>query len=245
MADIFEEVEEEVRKDRLGDLWRRFGWIVWLAAILIVGFVGFSEWRSGQVAAERAAQSSALDAALQALEEGDYAAAQASFQDMVDAGTPLSPLAAHLLAEARLVGGGDPEGAVAALALVADAEGSPYAQLALLKSVYLRAETMDLANMETELAPLIATETQLGALAEEVLAAKAFAEGDFARARRDYNRLMIAANAPAGLRQRARIAVDAIPRTASADVAPEPVEPDGPVDDAAEPAGPERVEEIQ
>lgn len=226
MSDIFEEVEEEVRKDRLGELWKRYGWIVWLAAIAIVGFVAFSEWRSGQVDAQKRAQVAVLESALSALESGDYGQAQAELQAMVDNDTRLSPLAAHLLAQARLEGGGDTNGAVVALSETASADGDAYQQLALLKSVYLRAETMTLADMEAELGALIATESQLGALAEELIAAKAFSEGDFSRARRDYNRLMIAANAPAGLQQRARIAIDAIPRVApETPTAPEPAAP--------------------
>ncbi|MEM9739118.1 MAG: tetratricopeptide repeat protein [Pseudomonadota bacterium] len=227
MSDIFEEVEEEVRKDRLGELWARYGWIVWLAAILIIGFVAFSEWRGGQLEQQNRAQVAELETALSALEAGRYADAQSRFQAMVDEETRLSPLAAHLLARARLEGGGDLEGAATALAETANAEGEAYQQLALLKSVYLRSETMTLSDMESQLAPLIATESQLGALAEELIAAKAFSDGDYARARREYNRLMIAANAPGGLQQRARIALETIPRVAVEET-PEPITPTAP-----------------
>lgn len=237
MADIFEEVEEEVRKDKLGELWQRYGWIVWLTAVAIVGFVAFSEWRSSQLDSQNRARVAELNSALTALEDGNYGEAQAQLQAIVDADTQLSPLAANLLAQARLVGSGDRDGAARALAEVAEADGQAYQQLALLKSVYLRAESMTLADMEAELSALIATESQLGALAEELLAAKAFSEGDFARARRDYNRLMIAVNAPAGLQQRARIALDAIPR-ASAEPdpvpSPEPEAPDAPTSEDPE-----------
>ncbi|MEL6752646.1 MAG: hypothetical protein AAFO57_01370 [Pseudomonadota bacterium] len=213
MSDIFEEVEEEVRKDKLGELWAKFGWIVWLAAAAIVGYVAFSEWRSSQLQAQRAEQAAALEAAVSALEAGEFEEAQYSLQAIVEEDSSLSPLAAHLLAQSRYVGGGDPGGAATVLNDTADADGTAFERLALLKSVYLRAETMTLADMETELAPLISTESQLGALAEELIATKAFAIGDFARARRDYTRLSIAANAPAGLQQRARIALDTIPRS--------------------------------
>ncbi|MEM1151102.1 MAG: tetratricopeptide repeat protein [Pseudomonadota bacterium] len=215
MSDIFEEVEEEVRKDKLGEVWRRYGWIVWLSALAIVGFVAFSEWRSAQLESQNRARVAELDSALTALEAGNFGEAQSQLQAIVDADTSLSPIAANLLAQARLVGGGDKVGAAQALESVATSEGDAYRQLALLKSVYLRAETMTLAEMETELGSLTDTGSQLGALAEELIAAKAFAEGDFARARREYNRLLIAANAPAGLQQRARIALDAIPRSTS------------------------------
>ncbi|MEL6663702.1 MAG: hypothetical protein AAFR33_11950, partial [Pseudomonadota bacterium] len=84
MSDIFEEVEEEVRKDKLGELWAKFGWIVWLAAAAIVGYVAFSEWRSSQLQAQRAEQAAALEAAVSALEAGEFEEAQNSLQAIVE-----------------------------------------------------------------------------------------------------------------------------------------------------------------
>ena len=51
----------------------------------------------------------------------------------------------------------------------------------------------------------------MGALSRELVAAKAYATGDVARARTEYNRLKFDAAAPAGVVQRAEIALAAIP----------------------------------
>ena len=50
MSDIFEEVEEEVRKDQMAELWRRYGLLVWIAGFAIIAAVAFNEWRGAQQA---------------------------------------------------------------------------------------------------------------------------------------------------------------------------------------------------
>ena len=46
MADIFQEVEEEIRRERLKQLWDRYGLYIVIAAVLIVGAV--AGWRGWQ-----------------------------------------------------------------------------------------------------------------------------------------------------------------------------------------------------
>ncbi|MCI4645096.1 MAG: hypothetical protein MRY64_09960, partial [Hyphomonadaceae bacterium] len=140
----------------------------------------------------------------------------AALRALVDEDSALSPVAAQYLAQANLEGSGDRAAAVTALDEAAGEGGEAFEQLALLKSVYLRSGNMTLADMEVALAPLIGQETPLAALAEELVAAQAYAEGDYARARREYNRLRFSAYAPQGLIQRATIALDTIPRVTTA-----------------------------
>lgn len=214
MSDIFEEVEEEVRKDRVAEIWGRFGWIVWLAAILLVGAVAIGEFlgtRNADALEDRMAR---YERAVEALDSGDYETSEQLLSEIIDEGADVSPMAAHLLAQLRLDSQGDRAAAGAALSGIGDPlEGGAFQRLALLKAVYLKSDTLTLAEVEAELAPLVGLETPVGALAQEMVAAKAFEEGDYERARRDYNRLRFAANAPAGLVQRATVATDAIPRS--------------------------------
>jgi hypothetical protein len=110
-------------------------------------------------------------------------------------------------------------------------KGGPYERLALLKSAYFRADTLTMAELEATLGALVNEDTALGALARELIAAKAFADGDIARARTEYSRLKFDAAAPAGVVQRAEIALDAIPlppETAPDTTAPETTPADEP-----------------
>lgn len=225
MSDIFEEVEEEVRKDRLGQLWRRFGWIVWLLAIALVGTVAVSEFLSAREVRMQEQRIVALEAALNALEMQDYARARQGLSDIVAGEGRLAPLAAHYLAAAHLTGGGDRSAAIEALSTASDGGGAAFERLALLKAAYLESDALTRAELEDRLAPLLAEDTPLGVLAQELLAVKAYAEGDYETARREFNRLRFSANAPQGLVQRATIALDAIPRPAPAAEDIVPAEP--------------------
>lgn len=60
------EVTEEVRRDRLYALFRKYGWIAALLIVLIVGGAAVNEWRKAASAAEAEAAGDALIAALQA-----------------------------------------------------------------------------------------------------------------------------------------------------------------------------------
>lgn len=219
MSDIFEEVEEEVRKDRMSEIWSKYGWIVWVLAIGLVVTVAANEVLSYQRDQAQRDRSVRLEAAIDALDSGDYAAAEERLAALVDSDVAMSAMAANLQAQLRLDATGDLDGAGAALAGISSAGDGAFEQLALLKSVYLRSGSLTLVEIERELAPLVAKETPIGALAQEMIAAKAFEEGDYEHARREFNRLRFAANAPSGLVQRATIALDAIPRsTADNDV---------------------------
>lgn len=62
---FIQEVTEEVRRDRLFRLARRYGWIAVLAIVAIVGGAGFVEWRKAREAAAAQAFGDALYAALE------------------------------------------------------------------------------------------------------------------------------------------------------------------------------------
>ncbi len=222
MADIFQEVEEEVRKDRLSQLWQRYGILVWLLAVGIVIAVAANEYRQHRRALSQVEQIERFEAALAALQASDYQAAADGLDAIVQAGTRLSPLAAHYLAQVRLTSEGDTAAAVEALGAISDANGDAFEKLALLKLAYLRADEISLDELRAMMGPLSQEPTAMGALAAELIAVKLQQDGQVAQARQAFNRLRFAANAPAGLVQRATIALDALPAETSAESTNEP-----------------------
>ncbi|MEX1250114.1 MAG: hypothetical protein WEA77_02850 [Hyphomonas sp.] len=234
MTDIFSEVDQNVREERLASLWQRWRAFVYGAVAVMIGSVAVNEFVvKPQAASARAARALELETAVKALEDGRYEEAQAALKAIVDSGSKLAPLAAHYLAQTQLEDGGDAAAAAETLAAVGGTEGGPYERLALLKAAYFRADTLTLDELETTLGSLAAEETALGALSRELIAAKAFAVGDIARARTEYNRLKFDAAAPQGVIQRAELALDAIPLPPEA--APEtPAPTEAPTDATAE-----------
>jgi hypothetical protein len=212
LSDIFEEVDESIRQDKMETWWKRYQLFVYGALALVVGAVAINEFVVvPQAAAARAERALALETALSELHNGSYAAAETAFSDLANGGSKLAPLAANYLAQVRFEGGGDAEGAADALAAIGGVEGGPFERVALLKKAYFKADGQSMTELEATLGSLVDDEGALGSLARELIAAKAFATGDTARARTEFNRLRFDAGAPAGVKRRAELALAAIP----------------------------------
>ena len=65
MADIFQEVEEDLRRDKAARLWRRYGSYVLVAALAIVAGTAAYVWWKQHVAARQIAEGDAFAAAAQ------------------------------------------------------------------------------------------------------------------------------------------------------------------------------------
>jgi hypothetical protein len=222
LSDIFEEVDESIRHDRLEIWWKRYQFFVYGGVVLVIGAVAVNEFViAPRAEAARAARALELETALSELHNGSYAAAESAFAELADGGSKLAPLAANYLAQARFEGGGDADGAAEALAAIGAVEGSPFDRLALLKKAYFKADGQSMTELEATLGSLVEDEGPLGALARELVAAKAFATGDTARARTEFNRLRFDAAAPAGVKRRAELALAAIPAVEAAEPVPD------------------------
>ena len=201
-------------------LWKRYRPFVYGGAALLVAAVAINEFVLHPAAQKaKAERALAFETAETQLADGDYADAEGNFREIVEGGSNLAPLAANFLAQTLYEGSGDADGAMKVLEETGKADGTPFERVALLKAAYGKADSLSLEELES----LKDQNSQLGALARELIAAKAYATGDIARARTEYNRLKFDAAAPQGVVRRADIALAALP-------AP-------PADDAADTAG--------
>lgn len=210
MSDVFEEVEESLRQDKATIWWKRYGIFVWMLGIVIVGAVAYNEWSTAQNNKQTIERVEAFEAARTMLAEGDYAGAETAFADLAASGEEIAPLAAQFLAQTQYEGSGDIDSAASTLE-ASGADTGPVERLALLKAAYIKSDTFSLAELETFLGDLPKRQTAIGVLANELIAAKAFSEGDFTRAREEFSYLQLAANAPPGVAQRAEVALTVIP----------------------------------
>lgn len=234
MADIFEEVEEGLRQDRLTVLWKRYGILAYLGGALLIGGVGLNEYlqaRSVQITQDNAAR---LETALTEVDARNYDNAANQLTGIVEDEIAPSTVAAHYLAGVRLDGNGDAAAAAGVLEGVVGAAEDPTQKLALIKAAYLKADTMTREELAGFLTPLSEDDGPFGALASELIAAKALQEGDIEFARREFNFLRLAQNVPSGVMRRAEQALETLPPV-SAEVST-PVE-DGSELEPAESAG--------
>jgi len=100
---FIDEVSEEVRRDRLFGFFRKWGWLIALVLILIVGAAAFNEWRKAQAESSRQDAGDALIAALSAEDPGAQAAALGTLAPDVAEQAMLAELgrAAALLSDGR------------------------------------------------------------------------------------------------------------------------------------------------
>ncbi len=198
---FIDEVTEEVRKDRLYALLRRYGWIAALLILLIVGGAAFSEYRKAQQT--RAAQDLG-DAMLAALEQDDLESRTAALQE-ITAESPGSNAMLQFMKSAALANTGDVDAAVAGLNTVAQDGELPeiYRQIALFKSLLLQRDTMDSADLRLQFEALAQPGAPLRTLAEEQLALLDISEGQTDAAIERLQALMQDAEASGDLQLRA------------------------------------------
>jgi len=210
LSDIFEEVEESIRQDKASLWWKKFGPFVWALGLLVIAAVGYREWAIIQKAKAIEAEVQIFEEGRAHLDAGDYEQAQTVLKELADSDAEIGPLAAQYLAKAYYEGNGDAEVAASTLRGSGTLDG-PIERISFLKSIYLRADTMNLVELEAALGDMPKEPTALGALALELIAAKALKEGDIARARKEFSYLRFANDVPGGVAQRAEIALSVIP----------------------------------
>jgi hypothetical protein len=147
---FIDEVAEAVRRDRLNLWFRRWGWLVGLLILAVVG--GAAAWEWSRSNADSAAQARG-DAILSALETPDDAARLAALSALPAAGE--EGLATAFLLAAEQAQSGDSAAAVATLSAIAQDAALPdlYRDLATLKAAAIQGPQADRATLEALSAP--------------------------------------------------------------------------------------------
>jgi len=144
---FIEEVSEEVRKDHLFGLYKKYGWIAISAVVLLVGGAAFLEWQKASARSEAQARGDALVTALNVDDASERAEALAG---LAANGGAEQPLATMLEAGVQLEQG-NKDAALALFDKLAAGNDELYAEMAKLKAVMLRGKDMD---MDARLAEL-------------------------------------------------------------------------------------------
>lgn len=220
------EVSEEVRRDQLFALFRR--WAP-LAVLVVLGIVGTAAWFEWQSAQERATSEAFGDALLSGLEQEDPDARIAALSE-VEATTPEVGMILALLAAAEEANNGSPEEAAARLREAAEAPGLPrrYVDLALLKAQMMDPAPEDEARLILE--SLAEPGAPYSALAEEQLALVDIRSGNREAGLERLRSIERSAAATAGLQQRAAQLIVAL--ESGAVLVDGPVEEVAPADEA-------------
>ena len=214
MSDIFNEIDEEVRREKLQKLWERYQIpIVALALLIIVGVGGWRAYEFWQ--AKKAAEAGgAFQAAMALSAEGKHAEAEAAFAKVAENGTAGYRDLARLQAASEQAQR-DPKAAVAAYdMLAADTRMSDTMRdLASLRAAFLLVDTASYEDLRRRLEPAAGPERPFRNSAREILALSALRANDTAAARKWFDQIVTDVAAPAGLRQRIEMLMALSPDT--------------------------------
>ena len=204
MADFIDEVDEEVRRERMQSLWKRWSpLIIGVAVVLLLAVGGWQFWQKYQ-ADKAAAASAAFTAALNEAQAGKPLDAAKSFGELAGTAGGGYAVLSRFQQAANLIEGKDIAGAIKAYdAIAADsAVDGQLRDLARYLAVLHGLDTLAPADAQKRLdavsaaSPWAASVTELKALA-------ALKAGDKDTARKLLTGLADNAVAPSGLRGRA------------------------------------------
>lgn len=198
---FIDEVNEEVRRDRLYGLLRRYGWIPALAVVAIVGAASWLEYSKAQ---DRAAAESVGDALLTALSEN-------SPEDRLDGlmeaptGEAGAAAVAGFLRAGQAEEVGDTRVALAELDAISVNPDIAlvYRHIAAFKAMTLQADTLPVEELRQGFEALAVAGAPLRLLAAEQLALLEVREGNSDAAITRYQAILVDAAVSPDLQQRA------------------------------------------
>jgi hypothetical protein len=203
VSDIFQEVVEEVRRERLKQVWERYSGVIVGVALLII--LGLGGWRGYQWwEAKKAAEAGAVfESAVALANEGKRAEAEAAFGRIASEASSGYRVLARLRQAAELATH-DREGAVRAYDALANDSSvtSTLRDLANVRAALLLVDAAPLETIRARLEPLTAAGRPFRHTAREVLAFAAFRAGDMTAARPWLQAIVADPETPPGVRAR-------------------------------------------
>ena len=205
MSDIFQEVDEDIRRDKSAELWKQYGKFVIAGAVIVIaltaGSVGWREYQKNQ--AEEAGASFAAAKSLVVAEQ-NAEAAEAFAAVANNAGGGYAQIA-RLEEAAALVRAKDVDGALKIYdALSADSSAND--NLRQLASLHAASQLLDLGDSEaarSRLSALTSADGPWRHSARELMGLAALADGNAEEAVKTFKALSEDATAPRGVRARA------------------------------------------
>lgn len=206
MADIFHEVDEEVRREQFKKLWDRYSIYLIAAAVLLVAAI--AGWRAYEywIAQRAAAAGADFEAALALSDQGKRTEAEAAFAK-VAAEAPDGYRVLARFRAAAVLGESKPSDAVKAYdELSADGSLAPvWRDLAAVRAAMLLVDTASLSEMQKRLDPVAEPTRSFRHSARELLALSAWRNHDLTNARRYLDMIATDAESPIGIRARADV----------------------------------------
>jgi hypothetical protein len=201
VSDIFQEVDEEVRREQLRKLWERYGVFLIAACVLLVVAVGgwrTYEWWEAKKAAQAGTE---FQAALALSSDGKNKEAEDAFAKLATSGTTTYRMLAKFR-EAAEVARRDPQAAVPIYdQLAADGSvGRVLQDLAALRAATILVDTASYSDIVQRLEPLTAPDRAFRHSARGMLTLAAWRAKDTAAMRKWSDMVLADPDTPSGTR---------------------------------------------
>ncbi|WGD49044.1 tetratricopeptide repeat protein [Bradyrhizobium sp. CB1650] len=204
MSELFDEVDEEVRREQLKKLWDKYSIYFIALMVLIVAAVG--GWRGYQyLEAKKAAEAgAAFEKAVELSEQNKHAEAEKAFTELA-AKAPSGYRTLALLRAAAEASARDPKAAAKIYDDIAadPSVGAEWRDLAKIRAAGLVLDSASYADMQQRLEASAAAGATYRHSAREMLALSAWRNGDTTAARKWLDAIAEDGETPPGLRSRA------------------------------------------
>ena len=204
MTELFNEVDEEVRREQLQKLWEKYSVFIIAAALLVIAAVG--GWRGYQYFEEKKAAEAgdAFNKAVELSEQGKHSEAETAFTDLAAKAPSGYRMLARFRAAAEAATREPQAGAKMFDELAADASiGAEQQALARIRAAGLLVDSASYADMLRRLEPDAAAGQTFRHSARELLALSAFRANDSTATRQWLDQLELDAETPPSMRSRA------------------------------------------
>jgi hypothetical protein len=204
VSELFDEVDEDVRRDQLKKLWEQYSIFIIAGALLIIASVG--GWRGYEyVEARKAAEAgAAFDKAVELSEASKHTEAEAAFADLAARGPAGYRVLARLRMATEVASRDAPAAAKLFDEIAADRSVGVAAQdLARIRAAQLLLETATYPNMKERLEAAAAPGATFRHTARELLALSAWRANDAAATRQWLDLIANDGETPPSLRSRA------------------------------------------
>lgn len=203
MSELFDQVDEEVRREQLKKLWDKYSIVFIALMVLVVAAVG--GWRGyqyleGKKAAEAGA---AFEKAAELSDQDKHAEAEAAFAEL----SAKAPAGYRTLARLRAAAEAAPRDPKAAAKMFDDiaadrSVGGEWQDLAKIRAAGLLVDSAPYADMQQRLEPSATPKSTFRHSAREMLALSAWRNNDMTAARKWLDAIAEDGETPPGLRSR-------------------------------------------
>jgi len=204
VSDIFREVEEDVRRERLEKWWKKYGdYVIAGVSVVVIGVAGYKLWQH-YTEQQRLKASSEYQSAIQLGQSGQYAVAEQAFARIAKHAPSGYVAVAELARADSLVASGKTAEGIALYMKIAGNNEGGLGDVARVRAAWTEADSLSAEELRTLLAPVNTPDSSWRYMAREILAYRDYRDGRLQQAQDAFASLAATADAPAGVRQRAK-----------------------------------------